>query len=497
MLSILRNAGWNLAGQLAPLIAAIFCIPLLMQHLGPERFGLLTLIWVLVGYFSFFDLGMGRALTQLVAKHAQTPAAADIPSLALTATACMAGLGLAGSLLLLTLTSHLVQLATQHHSALLPIYLAAETQRASFWLAATIPLVVLASALRGFLEGYQRFRALNLIRIPTGVLLFAAPVLLLPWQATLEGAAQAIFWVRLLSLTAHVPLCRASLPEGALFTLRTGIQRRWLRPLLHTGGWMTVSNVIGPLIVYADRFLVGALVSAAAVGYYATAFEVASRLLVLPAALAAALFPAFSSQPTASTTAALLFERAFKGMLYVMLPLAAGLALWSQELLNLWLGQSAAQHSAAVLRILSIGLLFNCLAQLPFAAIQARNRAYQTGLLHLAELLPYAGLVLLLTQAWGIAGAALAWSTRSAIDALALLWLHHRAQLDDSVTARGAVTQPNSHVALLSLLVAGSLLTLAAAATPVLPFSLKLGLSMGMVAMTLRWLYYHRRVRQS
>src|ERR671925_513241 len=63
-----RNTLWNLSGYAAPMLVAVFCIPVLISRLGKDRFGVLTLAWALVGYASLFDLGLGRALTQLVAK---------------------------------------------------------------------------------------------------------------------------------------------------------------------------------------------------------------------------------------------------------------------------------------------------------------------------------------------------------------------------------------------------------------------------------------------
>ena len=63
-----KNTVWNLVGGGAPMIVAVFCIPILIRGLGTSRFGVLTLAWALIGYASLFDLGLGRALTQMVAK---------------------------------------------------------------------------------------------------------------------------------------------------------------------------------------------------------------------------------------------------------------------------------------------------------------------------------------------------------------------------------------------------------------------------------------------
>jgi len=63
-----RNTILNVLGYSLPMLVAIFAIPPLVKGLGTERFGILTLAWVIIGYLSLFDLGLGRALTKLVAE---------------------------------------------------------------------------------------------------------------------------------------------------------------------------------------------------------------------------------------------------------------------------------------------------------------------------------------------------------------------------------------------------------------------------------------------
>src|SRR5678816_296216 len=89
-LMIGRNTVWNLIGQVAPAIAAIFTVPILIHGLGTERFGVLTLIWLVVGYFSIFDLGLGGALTQVLAERLGRDEHESIPPLVWTALGVMA-----------------------------------------------------------------------------------------------------------------------------------------------------------------------------------------------------------------------------------------------------------------------------------------------------------------------------------------------------------------------------------------------------------------------
>src|SRR5216683_2817089 len=92
-----KNTVWNLIGNGAPMLVAVVCIPILIQGLGKERFGVLTLAWALIGYASLFDLGLGRALTQLVARKLGTGEDREVPTLVWTSLFLMLLLGLAGT----------------------------------------------------------------------------------------------------------------------------------------------------------------------------------------------------------------------------------------------------------------------------------------------------------------------------------------------------------------------------------------------------------------
>ena len=72
---------------------ALFAIPLLVKGLGVDRFGVLTLAWMVIGYFSLFDLGLGRALTKLVAEKLGEERAQEIPAIVWTTLLLMLAFG--------------------------------------------------------------------------------------------------------------------------------------------------------------------------------------------------------------------------------------------------------------------------------------------------------------------------------------------------------------------------------------------------------------------
>jgi len=412
--TLARNSILNLIGQGAPLVAAIFAIPVLLGALGIDRFGVLSLAWVVIGYFSLFDFGIGRALTKAVADRLGNGQTADIPHQIWTALTIMLLLGAVGGVLLAVLASWLVYAVLK-----IPPVLGEETVGAFYLLAFSLPAVIATAGLRGVLEAYQRFGLVNALRIPMGIFTFAGPLLVLPFSQSLVAVVAVLVLGRVVGWAAHLYYCMRVVPA-----LRHGMmfRREFLGPLLRFGGWLTVSNIVGPLMVYLDRFLIGALLSVAAVAFYTTPYEVVTKLLLIPAALTAVLFPAFASGIAArSPQVNDLFVGGVKAVFLLLFPLTLLFVAFSSEGLTLWLGGEFAANSGRVLQYLTAGIFLNCLAQVPFALIQAVGRPDISAKLHLAELPVYLVLLWLLTVRLGIEGAAIAWMLRAAVD-MALLF---------------------------------------------------------------------------
>src|SRR5215472_10973266 len=130
-----KNTVWNLLGSGAPMLVAVFCIPILIRGLGKERFGVLTLAWALIGYASLFDLGLGRALTQMVAKKLGTGEERNVPTLVWTSQLLMLLLGLLGATVLVFLSPWLV-----HRTLKVPVEFQRETLQSFYLLGLSVPV---------------------------------------------------------------------------------------------------------------------------------------------------------------------------------------------------------------------------------------------------------------------------------------------------------------------------------------------------------------------
>jgi O-antigen/teichoic acid export membrane protein len=409
-----RNVVLNLAGWALPAIAAIASIPLLTRGLGEARFGLVGLAWAAVGIFSLFDFGLGRALTRMVAERlaahedrtiGELVWSASWALLALTSVLAVAGLALAPWVV----DSLLHVPADLRHEAVGVVRL----------LSVSIPPLAHGVALRGVLEAAQRFGRINQLRVPLGIASYAGPLIAIPLGADARIAVGVIVIARVVYWLAHFPFLTDVAP-GIATPRRPS--RSSLVELVRVGGWITVSSIVSPIIVQADRALIAVSFPIAASGWYGAASEIATKQLLFTAAMGPVLFAALSAAlGTAKERAAELAERAARITLFGLLPLTVGLVLVAVPGLRLWLGPTYDPEAGPVLRWLALAVYANALGQVPYFALMGGVDARAVALIHLAELPVYVIALVLAAGRFGAQGVAVVWLGRMVVDTI-VLW---------------------------------------------------------------------------
>lgn len=421
---LIRDTIFNLMGSVIPIIVAIITIPILIQGIGTDRFGILTIIWMFIGYFSLFDFGLGRALTQLVSKELGAGRNGDLSRIIWNTLILMLIMGFLGSIVLVVSSSLLIQYVLKISNVF-----KSETLKSIYLISLLIPFVTTIAGMKGLLEAYLRFDIINTIRVPVGILVYAGPVLILSFSNNLVSIICVIGLIRFLEWVTYIIYCLKIVPQ-----LRSFQPLEWsiAKKMLKFGGWMTVTNIVSPIMVYLDRFLIGVLVSMSAVTYYTTPYEIVSKLGIITTAMIGVLFPNFSKSFLTNIKETKIFFR--RGLNYIgsaMFPLMVIVIIFAPEGLNWWLGADFANNSVGILRWLSIGIFINGLANVPFAMIQAAGRPDITARLHLFELPIYLFLLYYFLDNFGLDGVAMAWTLRVTIDML-LLFMQASKMLNDN-----------------------------------------------------------------
>jgi O-antigen/teichoic acid export membrane protein len=287
----------------------------LLHGLGAERFGILALAWAVMGYFALCDFGLGRATTRQVADARVRDDRAALGAIFWNAMAAHAVLGCIAGAALAAAAPRLAAHALSSSPALI-----GETRAALLLLALSVPLIVVTVAIRGLLEGLERFDVVAAVNLPHATLVYVMPLVALAISPALPVVIGGILVARVAALALFAAGAWRVCPEI-----------RWPRvpsravawPLFRLGGWLAIGAVVVPAMSSVDRLIIAVAISAAAVSFYAIPYDIVTRLWLLTGAWLGVLFPAFSGLPAARREEARGLLRHGAGVLLVLLAPAA------------------------------------------------------------------------------------------------------------------------------------------------------------------------------
>lgn len=411
-MSTKRHTALNLCGAVAPILLMLVTVPLYLRLVGEERYGVLAIVWLITGYFGFFDFGLGRATAHAVAKARNLVDEVRARTF-WTALLVNAALGVVGGLLVLIIAPPLFTRVFNISGVLLD-----EVLTVVPWVALAIPLLTFQGVFTGALTGRERFLALN-VRSVIGTALTQLVPLACVWliAPTLEVAIPSTVIARLVSVTLLAAIAFRSVPAG------------WrpcygghpmARELLGYGGWISLSGVMAPLIASMDRFLIAGMLNPVAVTHYSVPFQLVTRGSTFASALSNAMFPRLVRSTHEEARA--LAWRAIKANAGLMLvPCVIGIVIM-KPFLTLWVGPGFAEEAAIVGQLIAISLWLNAIALIPFNLLQAQGKPRETTAILAIQVIPFLAVAVPGITFLGIAGAALARNVRSAADVALLCY---------------------------------------------------------------------------
>ncbi len=333
--TVVKNIFWLFSGQMVGRLLRAAIVIYAARILGAEGWGVFSYALSLAAFLSIFsDIGINALITKEAVKK---PELKD----RYLATAFFIKLGLLAAIIALVAVFAGNLAAIKEAAALMPL----------------IILVFAFDSLRDLGTAVARANEKMELEAEIGVFTNAAIVacgfafLFFDKTAFALAAAYAVGSGAGLAAAAYL-LCEH------FQNLRRNFDRSLIKPIITSAWPFGLMGVMGALMINTDILMLGWLRTAAEVGYYSAAQKPVQLLYILPTLLATSIFPSLSRFVKDNNKEAVqkTLEEALGVVLLLAIPLAAGGAVFGDEIINLLFGGGYAA-AAATFKLLMLTVL--------------------------------------------------------------------------------------------------------------------------------------------
>ena len=416
----LRNGLLNMLAGALPIAIIIFTTPYVVNSLGAEHYGLLTLITAIIGYFAIIDINFTAGSLKYVSEfHASNQTAKRDQTLT-------AGLlfyllvGGGGGILIFGLADWLVTAVFNVPPA--DHQLAAATLRLA---AFGFFLGQVESYLVSIPQALRRYDQSAMLESIFGMLAPLANVVVL-W---LGGSLFEIVLVRVvlsaINMLALLWVIRRLLPDSRPHKPTRAV----LGPLASFSGYAYLSRLATLAYAQGDKLIIGALAGMSALTYYAIPFMLANRVYGLSYRLSSVLLPAASSLAAMKQLDRMqeLYLYSARYVFFINTVLTLVLVSVAHEILLYWISPEMAAAGSLILVLIALGNLLDSLTNAPSLVNDGLGTPKVTGLFAFSRAVLGVSGAFALVLWMGVTGAAVAQLTTSIVMVTAfLIYVHGR-----------------------------------------------------------------------
>jgi len=399
---LLRNISFNFLAQFWFLALSFFTTPYIVNTLGTNAFGVYSIIGVVMGYFSFMDLGLGNAIIKYLAEYWGKRDYKKISAVIGTSLVVYTLIGFLGAFILAMGTGILVnRLLTVPADLTNVAYFA-------FYVSALGFLINMPLAIFGNIpNALQRMDITNIRNIIIGTINTLGIVYLLYHG---YGLAQIVILNVILSVVGiivYIVVSKKLLP-GVSF--RPAFDRVIFKKLFSFGIFKFVNQMAGQIIFQLDKLLIGLFLPIAWVAYYTVPLTLAAKAMSLVFNVAGAFFPTASELSGRRDKTAFydLYVRSMKLVSILVIPLFVMLFLYSRQILAFWVKGDFADKATITLQLLALAYLIQSFTTVPSLAAESLGKPKVTAAWSMVAAVVNLILCLIFIPLMGINGAALA-----------------------------------------------------------------------------------------
>jgi O-antigen/teichoic acid export membrane protein len=420
-----RNILASYVSQIYVTLIGIVLLPLYIQHMGAETYGLVGFFAMLQVWFNLLDLGLTPTVARETARHqGGALSAIDFRRLVHALESVFAAIGLVGGLVLLLAAEYIAS-----HWLRVDVLPKQEVIHAVQLMACIIVLRWIGGLYRSIINGAQHLAWLSAFNIIAATARFAGVIPLLIYV----GATPTLFF----AFQLCIAICEFAILVLYCYRLMPAIDSssysRWtlapLKPILKFSMGIAFTSIVWALVTQTDKLVLSRLLPLAEYGYFSLAVLIASGIMLLSAPVSAAIMPRMAKLDAEGDQQGLIrvYRRATQLVSVLAGSAAVTLAFCAEPLLWAWTGDKViAAQAAPILTLYALGNGVLAVAAFPFYLQYAKGdlRLHLIGnAVFVVLLLP---IIIWAASHYGAIGAGYAWLGMNLLSLIAWLPLVHR-----------------------------------------------------------------------
>jgi len=399
--SLVRSVFSNWGNMALTLVLSFILAPIVVRGLGDTWYGVWAVAMQFTAYLWLLDLGIRESVVRYVARSRarrdQETVNAKI-SLALYLYVLVAAATLVIGAVVATWGVGLLKIdATLAETARLVVMLSA-VNMAVGWL---------VNPLSGALIGLQRFDLMNVTAASVSIVRFAGTIVLVRSGYGIVGLSVLQIGATCLSGAGSLAICRWLMPDLRAVGPRRAF--RELREVWSFSSYIVVNNLASKVIFASDSFVIGSHLPVAAVTYYLIPLTLVQHLANTIRSMSQVFYPLTSAFDGTDDRERLrqLFLRGSTYAALVAFPIGAVYLTIGPDFIRIWMGDTYAERSAAVLLILTVAHMMAAPHHAVYYVLLGVGRQRGVALLRVAEAAANLTLSLILVRQLGIVGVAI------------------------------------------------------------------------------------------
>ncbi|MBI5591084.1 MAG: flippase [Deltaproteobacteria bacterium] len=390
----LNNAVFNTLPWAVSSILGILVTPYIVNGFGVEAYGILSLVYAIVGNLSFLDLNLGQAVVKYVAEYKGEGSVSRVNEVIGTTIFLFLIIGITGGVALLLSADVILTRFLKIDSNLIPVARSAISIGAVGFLA-----TLLLSAVTGTLNGLSRFDKTGGVTIVSSILVSLGSVLLVKFDFGIEWVVALNVATTLFGFVMLTYAAKRVLPGLSVKPVLVG---KMTKTILRYGSYTLLSR-LGYLINYqCDKILVGVFLGSSYVTFYTVPIMLAQRIMEAVSKLAYVTFPLFSELHGKKDLDHIrdLYLNASRIILLFATAIALPLLIFGNKFLAAWMGPDFERNTGLVVQISTSALYLISMTYVPSLVLNGLGHVKITGMfsvtsacLNLAFIYPFSSIM--------------------------------------------------------------------------------------------------------